>query len=291
LHPPLARKLGFQLATIGSRNNGSLVASTHSADFLLGCLQAVSNVQVVRLEYSGGRSRGRLIDAEALSRFFKAPLMRSANVISALFHDGVVVTESDNDRAFYSEIYYRLAESEKGYPSILFVNAQNKQTIQDIMGPLRDFGVPSAAIVDIDILKDGGATWTGWLRAAHLPEALHGGLGQVRGDIKRRFEESGRNMKTEGGVAALESSDREAANDLFDKLGDYGVFATRRGELENWLEPLGVTGKKTDWTIAMLVRLGSDRAVEGYIAPTDGDVWDFMRAIVAWIRNPARKGM
>jgi hypothetical protein len=65
------------------------------------------------------------------------------------------VTESDNDRAFYSEIYYRLAEKESGYPSLLFVNAQNKQTIRDIIEPLRAFGVPAAAIVDIDILKDG----------------------------------------------------------------------------------------------------------------------------------------
>ena len=43
--------------------------------------------------------------------------MRSANVVSALFHDGVVVTEGDNDRVFYAEIYHRLASQEKGYPS------------------------------------------------------------------------------------------------------------------------------------------------------------------------------
>ncbi len=72
-----------------------------------------------------------MVDSEALRKFFKAPLIRSANVISGLFHDGVVVTESDNDRAFYSEIYYRLAEKESGYPALLFVNAQNKQTIRD----------------------------------------------------------------------------------------------------------------------------------------------------------------
>jgi len=47
----------------------------------------------------------------------------------------LLLTESDNDRAFYAEIYYRLAEQEKGYPSLLFVNAQNKQTIRDIIGP------------------------------------------------------------------------------------------------------------------------------------------------------------
>ena len=203
LHPPLARKLGHQLTTAMSRRSGSLLASTHSPDFLIGCLQASSSVRVVRLEYSNGKSKGQIVDSAALNTFFKKPLMRSANVISALFHDGVVVTESDNDRAFYSEIYYRLAERDKGYPSVLFVNAQNKQTIREIIGPLRAFGVPAAAIVDIDILKDGGADWTGWLKSSQLPEALHIGYGQVRGNLKQLFADSGKNMKTEGGVEAL----------------------------------------------------------------------------------------
>lgn len=101
----------------------------------MGCLQASPNVRVVRLEYSQGKSKGKIVDSGVLTNLFKAPLLRSANVISALFHDGVVVTESDNDRAFYAEIYYRLAEQEKGFPSLLFVNAQNKQTIRDIIGP------------------------------------------------------------------------------------------------------------------------------------------------------------
>jgi AAA domain, putative AbiEii toxin, Type IV TA system len=169
LHPPLARKLGYQLTT-NLKPGGTLMASTHSPDFLMGCLQASPNVRVVRLEYSKGKSRGKIVDPAVLTRLFKAPLLRSANVISALFHDGVVVTESDNDRAFYSEIYYRISEEVPGTPSILFINAQNKQTIRDIVGPLRTFGVPAAAISDIDILKDGGNTWTGWLGASQVPE-------------------------------------------------------------------------------------------------------------------------
>jgi hypothetical protein len=103
LHPPLARKLGQQL-TSNLKANGTLMASTHSPDFLMGCLQASPHVRVVRLEYSNGRSKGKIVDSAVLTKLFKAPLLRSANVISALFHDGVVVTESDNDRAFYAEI-------------------------------------------------------------------------------------------------------------------------------------------------------------------------------------------
>src|SRR5262249_39377331 len=149
----------------------------------------------VRLEYSLGRSKAKVVDAEALSTLLRNPLMRSANVISALFHDGVVVTESDNDRAFYSEIYYRMTEVEPNMPSILFVNAQNKQTIKNIIGPLRRFGIPAAAIADIDILKEGGSVWTGWLDAAGFPPPLHQGYLSQRDAIHKRFEQTGRDMK------------------------------------------------------------------------------------------------
>jgi len=290
LHPPLARKLGYQLASTISANGGSLLASTHSADFLIGCLQASPSIRVVRLEYQNGRSKGQIVDSTAIGKLFKTPLLRSANVISALFHDGVVVTESDNDRVFYSEIYNRLAEQEKGYPSLLFIHAQNKQTIQDIIGPLRSFGVPAAAIVDIDVLKDGGQTWTGWLSSGQVPKALHNGLGQTRGDIFKAFRDKGINMKTDGGVDALATGDKAAANDFFDMLAEYGIFAVRIGELERWLPHLQAAGKKTDWVISALDKMGSDPTAANYLKPVTGDVWDFMRRIVGWIKNPARKG-
>ncbi|WP_454643347.1 ATP-dependent nuclease [Bradyrhizobium liaoningense] len=290
LHPPLAKKLGINLASIAAERGGALMASTHSSDFLMGCIQASSSVRVVRLEHSMGKSRGRIIDPEALALLFKRPLMRSANVISGLFYDGVVVAESDNDRAFYAEIYHRISETKPQYPSILFINAQNKQTIKDMIGPLRQFGVPAAAIVDIDFVKDGGSTWTDWLRAAQIPDALHTGYGQQRAAINDAFKATGKNMKTDGGISLLADGDHVAANMLFDNLETFGLFPVRRGELENWLPELGVVGKKTDWTVAMLERLGSDAAHSNYVKPGTGDVWDFMERMVSWIKNSSRRG-
>lgn len=55
LHPPLARKLGNHLATLAVERGGALLASTHSPDFLMGCVQATKEVRVVRLEYSEGK--------------------------------------------------------------------------------------------------------------------------------------------------------------------------------------------------------------------------------------------
>ena len=97
-------------------------------------------------------------------------------------------------------------------------------------------------------------------------------------------------MKREGGVSVLNDSDQVAANQFFGTLEKYGLFAVGQGEVENWLSELAVPGKKTDWTISMLQRLGDDPLDGEYVRPSSGDVWDFMRRIVEWVNNPARSG-
>jgi len=94
----------------------------------------------------------------------------------------------------------------------------------------------------------------------------------------------------QGGVDALKGADRDAVNSLFDSMAQYGIFVTRKGQLEDWLSTLQIPGKKTSWTIAMLERLGSDSSTSSYISPGQDDVWAFMQEIVNWAKNPARKG-
>jgi hypothetical protein len=76
-----------------------------------------------------------------------------------LFFEAVIVCEADSDRAFYQEINERLlAEFDnRGMNNCLFINAQNKQTVWDIVKPLRELGIPTIGIVDIDVLKEGGS--------------------------------------------------------------------------------------------------------------------------------------
>jgi predicted ATPase len=83
LHPPLARKLGHQL-TSNLKAGGTLMASTHSPDFLMGCLQASPNVRVVRLEYSNGKSKGKIVDLP-LSRSCSRHLSFGARMSSQHF--------------------------------------------------------------------------------------------------------------------------------------------------------------------------------------------------------------
>ncbi len=239
------------------------------------------------MSYTNRSAQPRVVDSHQLLRFLKHPLFRSANVVSGMFHDGVVVTESDNDRAFYSEIYSRVRQDEPGLPDILFLNAQNKQTAREIFGPLRRFGVPAAAVLDIDVIKD---KFSETLDAAGVPAPSQAPWGMWRRVVKDAFESAAIDMKQRYALARLSSDAQTAANDLFDQLAQYGVFVVRNGEVEAWLPNLNVTSKKTDWAVAMLERLGEPMKSPDYVPTGNDDVWRFVRDIVAWVGNPRRKG-
>lgn len=293
LHPALAYKLGLEIskATIDSDKN--VFISTHSPNFIMGCIQSGVAVNIIRLTYKNNVPTARILPNNEILKLMRNPLLRSTNVLSGLFYESVIVTESDSDRAFYQEINERLLRfcPEKGIPNALFINAQNKQTVPIIIKPLRDLGIPAVGIVDVDVLKDGGMVFTSLLNSISIPQISHAGLATTRASIKAKCEASGLEMKRDGGVGILHADDARAANDLFDQLADYGFFGVRCGELESWLSGLAITGHGPTWLIPMFERLGEDPESATYIKPSDGDVWDFLYAIRLWLSNPNRKGI
>lgn len=150
--------------------------------------------------------------------------------------------------------------------------------------------VPPAAIVDIDVLKEGGTVWANFLKGAFIPEITRKSLEIARSHLIGRFKTVGKDMKKDG-IAALGDPDKKSCVDLFKQLAAYGLFVVDCGELERWLSHLGVTGKAPDWLIAMFDKLGSDPDDAAYVRPSTGDVWEFMRGIAAWLRDPLRQGM
>jgi hypothetical protein len=203
------------------------------------------------------------------------------------------VTESDTDRAFYQEINERLLQDEpnRGIPNCLFLNAQNKQTTKTIIRPLRELGIPAAAIVDVDILKEGGTVWSSFLDAGFVPEIDRQSLALTRKAILDKFSASGKDMKSDGGIDLLDASDKEAANNMFDLLAKYGLFVVRHGELESWLKSVGAIGKKTSWLIDMFEKMGEAPESPSYIRPSKGDVWDFISSSRKWLVNQERSGI
>lgn len=293
LHPPLAFKLGNEVAHLTSRAGKNLFVSTHSSHFVMGCIQSGVPVNIVRLTYRAGVATARVLNNTDVFKLMRNPLLRSTGVLNALFYECVVVTESDTDRAFYQEINERLLQDEpnRGIPNCLFLNAQNKQTTKTIIRPLRELGIPAAAIVDVDILKEGGTVWSSFLDAGFVPEIDRQSLALTRKAILDKFSASGKDMKSDGGIDLLDASDKEAANNMFDLLAKYGLFVVRHGELESWLKSVGAIGKKTSWLIDMFEKMGEAPESPSYIRPSKGDVWDFISSSRKWLVNQERSGI
>ncbi len=293
LHPSLAFLLGREVARLAAKTDKRVFVATHSAHFIMGCIQAAARTNIVRLTYQNELATARMLPKEQLLPLMRNPLLRSTRVLEGLFYESVVVTEGDTDRAFYEEVNERLllAQDPRGIKNCLFLNAQNKQTTHAITRPLRELGIPAASVVDIDILKNGGQEWTNYLKGGVVPPMNHPGLGQLRAAIFKACEATKKCMKRDGGISILPNVERNAATDLFDQLAAYGLFVVRGGELESWLKQVGANGKKTDWLINIFEKMGESSSDPNYVEPGDGDVWDFIGQIGNWVRNSQRKGI
>ncbi len=293
LHPSLAFKLGTEVSRAAVNSDKRVFVSTHSTQFVMGCIQSGAPVTIIRLTYRAGVATARVLPSAEILELMRNPLLRSTGVLSGLFYEFVVVTESDADRAFYQEINERLLrfKPEWGIPNCLFINAQNKQTVQTIIRPLRKLGIPAAGVVDVDVFKEGGTVWTSLLASASVPEIAHQPLGALRQAIKQAMEKTGRDMKKDGGIAILETADHEAARNLLSQLREYGIFVVPGGELESWLKPLGAVGHTPFWLVSMFEKMGEDPEATNYLKPSGDDVWEFLSQVRNWLADPARKGI
>lgn len=293
LHPSLASKLAQEVARAALSADKRVFASTHSPQFVMGCIQSGAPVNIIRLTYRGGVATARILPSDEILELMRHPLLRSTGLLSGLFYEFVVVTESDADRAFYQEVNERLLQfkPEWGIPNCLFLNAQNKQTVQTLLRPLRKLGIPAAGVVDVDVLKEGGVNWTNLLTSADVPHLSHGSFATLRAAVKNAMDATGKNMKREGGLAILGGAERQAAEDLLNQLRQYGIFVIPGGELESWMKSLGATGHGPGWLIDVFERMGEDPSNPNYVRPSANDVWAFVRDIRSWLVDPARKGI
>ena len=293
LHPALAFLLGKELARASAKAHKRLFVSTHSPSFVMGCVQSGAPITLVRLTYKHNAPTARVLASADILRLMRNPLLRSTGVLTGLFYESVVVTESDADRAFYQEINERLLrhKPEWGVPNCLFINAQNKQTVPTILKPLRQLGIPAVGIVDVDVIKEGGAVWSSIMNGAFLPQLEQQSLATLRSAAKAKFDLAGKDMKREGGVMLLDPSDREAVENLFARLAEYGLFIVPGGELESWLPSLGAAGHGPQWLVTVFEKLGEDPDSDEYMKPQIGDVWEFLGAVKEWLNDPLRKGI
>lgn len=157
LHPPQARLLGTTLVKDRGAHRQLFVA-THSTDILRGVLDANSTeVKVIRIRRDGGCNKVRLLGNDQINQLWGDPLLRYSNIFDGLFHENVVVCESDGDCRFYAamlDICVGNLQSDLKRPSVMFTHCGGKDRLPVVIRALREVDVPVQAVADFDVLSD-----------------------------------------------------------------------------------------------------------------------------------------
>jgi len=295
LHPALCVKLAKELCKRARKNGQQLFIATHSAAFLMGCIQASVDLNIVRLTYRDDAATSRVLPQDKIVPLMRQPLLRSIGALTGIFYESVIVTEADSDRAFYDEINHRCvnAADERGIPDVLFLNAQNWQTTARIIAPLRALGIAAAAIVDIDLLLETKSEgFQTLMESAGMPPSSRNALGQLRGDLHKLVKPIAEKLKSQG-ASCLGGTNEQDLQNFIHQLATVGVFVVPVGELECWLPALTREswGGKNEWLMRTFEAMGENANDIDYVAPASGDVWDFIERIRKWLHNPARLGI
>lgn len=308
LHPPMARLLGRELTKIASeRKDVSLVMSTHSSDFLMGCLEyAPEKTTIVRLTYdlTTKVATARKLSSNDLTKIMRNPLLRSTELLKALFHQAAIVVEGNSDRVVYDEINQRLRafSDSRGIADALFLSTQEGiSTVHEMVGILRRIGIPAVAIVDLDVFyedKDlSNPNWKKLLGSCQIPSFKVDQLEPKRKYLIEQYraifstdKEIRKNIKI-AGLNVLSPSDRLCGESFIKELSDYGLFLVPVGELESWLSYLGVKRQKSDWINRLFEKVNQLEIEGNQLVPRDDDIWEFLDEIAVWINHPNRLGL
>jgi len=154
LHPPQARLLGEFIARERPRD-AQLFIATHSPDALSGLLNAApERLRIIRIQRAGSVSRAKELDKGRAKDITTDPLMKFSAVLSGIFHQRVVVCESDADCMFCSAVLDIPHVHGEQQPDVLFVHAGGKHRIAAIVEALRALDVRVDVVADMDVLNE-----------------------------------------------------------------------------------------------------------------------------------------
>jgi energy-coupling factor transporter ATP-binding protein EcfA2 len=164
LHPPQAQRLGTLLAKQGASDHQVFLA-THSADIVRGVLKADSNVTIIRVTRDQSVNHGAVLAAKDVKNLWDDPLLRYSNILDGLFHDAVILCESDADCRYYSSVLDAVEAAEEKeamaradpaprVPQLLFTHCGGKARMGMVVDALRAVGVPTVVVADFDVLRD-----------------------------------------------------------------------------------------------------------------------------------------
>lgn len=155
LHPPQAYALGRIIGRQATRPACTTLVATHSSHVLRGVIQQTRELQIVRLTRISGVFRAQLVDSDLLQKAIEKPLVRTEAIFDGLFADGVILVESDGDRAVYQAAWESSVKERQ--LDLLFVPVNGKGAMADIAKFFQMLKIPVAVIADLDLIRDDGA--------------------------------------------------------------------------------------------------------------------------------------
>jgi predicted ATPase len=301
LHPPQARLLGRMLVEEAPDNRQMFIA-THSGDFLRGILDASSSrVRIIRLQREGDINNVAELNNAGIRKIWEDPLLRYSNVLDGLFHNKVIISESDSDSRFYAAMNDAVFDPAAGRArkDMMFLQCGGKARLPTVIQSLRDLKVPISAVADFDVLSSEqplraiyeslGGNWaeiiSDWklvksaieqkkpeLNSEEVSKEINEELSKVSVDIfpkdaKERIQRILRrsspwSIAKEIGKGFVPSGDAtQACNRLFENLKARGLFVVEVGELEGFARSVGGHGPK--WVNSVLTKnLAEDPELE-----------------------------
>ena len=212
LHPPQAKLVGEIIAHETSER-AQLIVATHSQDVLNGLVDGASErLRILRIQRVGNVNRVKELDKGLMKRVGSDSLMKYSSVLAGVFHERVIICESDADCLFYSSIL-DVPDVHKGHQlDVHFVHANGKDRMADLASTLVALDVPVDVIADIDILRNPSTF-------RKITEALGGDWSVIQplvGAVKAGIEH--RNPLLNSGQI------KSGIKDILDEVPDIGGF-------------------------------------------------------------------
>ena len=284
LHPPQAKLLGELIAKERSPRSQLFVA-THSPDVIQGLLnEAPDNLRMIRMRREGDINHVKELDKERAKEISLDPLMKYSSALAGVFHERVIICESDSDCMFYSSILDLPSVHGDVNPDVLFVHANGKDRMAKLATALRELDVPVDGIADIDIIQSAdrlkeliellGGDWRiaqpmvrvvsnaieqrpGTLSPSEIKSAISDHVTavthptesfpkEVLTEVKRIVGKASPwdAIKNAGAAAIPQGDATQRFSDLLSYCGQLGLWIVPVGELEGFCKSIGGHGPK-----------------------------------------------
>jgi len=284
LHPPQARLIGKMLVAEAPESRQLFVA-THSGDLIRGLLDASSTrVRIIRIQRDENINYVKQLDNSGIEEIWGDPLLRHSNILDGLFHEKVIVCESDSDCRFYSSVMDAIFENTDNIskPDFMFTHCGGKDRIPIVLHALRRLGVPVKVITDFDVLNnesllkelysillgDWDQVKTYWVTVRNSIESkkTENSAKEIIKEITNVLEDIEENVfptnektkiieimkksspwsiaKTLGKNYVPNGEPTQAYNNLVNEFKKRGLFIVEVGELERFVKSVGQHGTK-----------------------------------------------